>query len=160
MFLRIMTNSDARQYKRLFSTQRLTSKSSMPASSMPIVVPATVPMISLEAFKGDVNLGSILDKIAFPVLDQQRQSRASGAKIAQQRPKESLQDSLHATEDLVQQFERSSTAHRSLITLGYLQHDFRPPVCQQGKCNLPFLQSRQGAKASAVPIGPSDAEDT
>ena len=84
----------------------------MPATVAAAVGDVPVPALSLDAFKGQFNITSLIDSIALPVLDQQRQPKANGFSGNLHRPKESLQDSLQVTEKLVQQFDRSqSFAH-------------------------------------------------
>ena len=63
-------------------------------------------MLSLDAFKGQFHVASLIDKIALPVLDQQRQPKADGHKSGQERSKESVQDSLQVTGLLLKQFDR------------------------------------------------------
>lgn len=63
-------------------------------------------MLSLEAFKGQFNVASLIDKIALPVLDQHRQPKALGHKSGPERANETVQDSLQVTEVLLKQFER------------------------------------------------------
>ena len=85
----------------------------MPATVAAAVGDVSVPALSLDAFKGQFNITSLIDNFALPVLDQQRQSKANGFSGGLHRPKDSLQDSLQVTEKLVQQFDRS----RSFCTL-------------------------------------------
>ena len=78
----------------------------MPATVTSATEQASVPDLALGTFKGQFNVGSMLDKFALPVLDQQRNSKGYGALRGAQRPKENLQDSLQVTEKLLQQFDR------------------------------------------------------
>ena len=78
----------------------------MPATNVAAASQGDIAMLSLDTFKGRYNITSLIDKIAFPVLDQARQNRATALKNGSERPKEVTHESLQVTEQLLVQFDR------------------------------------------------------
>lgn len=83
-----------------------TSGGTMPAKNIVAASRDDVTMLSLDAFKGQFNITSLIDKIALPVLDQARQNKTTALKSGSERSKEGVHDSLRITEQLLQQFDR------------------------------------------------------
>ena len=81
----------------------------MPAAISPAVGQAAMPALTLDNFNGQFSISSLLNKIANPVLEQQRQSQAIEGKNGLQKSKKSLEESLKDTGLLVEQFERLTT---------------------------------------------------
>lgn len=73
---------------------------------MPAVTQGDMAVLSLDAFKGQFNITSLIDKIALPVLDQARQNKATAPRNGSERPKAITHDSLQVTEQLLTQFDR------------------------------------------------------
>lgn len=63
-----------------------------------------LPPLTLEAFKGEFNIASLIDKIALPVLEQHGQLKGVAASG---KPEFSVQQSMQAAQQLSEQFERS-----------------------------------------------------
>lgn len=78
----------------------------MPATNVAAASQGDIAMLSLDTFKGQYNMTSLIDKIALPVLDQARQNRATALKSGSGRPKEVTHESLQVTEQLLVQFDR------------------------------------------------------
>lgn len=73
---------------------------------MAAVTKGDMAVLSLDAFKGQFNITSLIDKFALPVLDQARQNKATAPRSGSERPNEVVHDSLQVTEQLLQQFDR------------------------------------------------------
>lgn len=78
----------------------------MPANKMPAVSQGDVATLSLDAFKGQFNVTSLIDMFALPVLKEGRQNKATGPNSGAERPKEVMRDSVQVTEQLLKQFDR------------------------------------------------------
>ena len=78
----------------------------MPAKNMAAASQGDVTILSLDAFKGQFNITSLINKIALPVLDQARHNKTSALKSGSDRPKEVMHESLQVTEQLLKQFDR------------------------------------------------------
>ena len=78
----------------------------MPAKTMAAPSQDETIMLSLDAFRGQFNITSLIDKIALPVLDQARHNKATALKSGSERPKEVMHESLQVTEHLLNQFNR------------------------------------------------------
>lgn len=78
----------------------------MAPKNMTAVNQGDASMLSLDAFRGQFSVTALIDKIALPVLDHRRQPKAIGYKSGPDRAKETVQDSLQVTEELLKQFDR------------------------------------------------------
>jgi hypothetical protein len=78
----------------------------MPATMSSATGQNAMPAFSLDSFKGQFKITTLMDKISNPVLEPHRQAKAILAKTGLQRPKESLQGSLQVTEQLVEHFDK------------------------------------------------------
>lgn len=78
---------------------------------MPAVVAgaahSSMPALTMDAFKGDFNVMTLIDKIAVPVLEQHAQPKVTGPARGVT-PEVSLQLSMQATKQLSEQFDRSA----------------------------------------------------
>ena len=83
-----------------------TGGGTMPAKNMAAASQGDAAMLSLDAFKGQFNIISLIDKIALPVLDQARQSKAIALESGPERPKEVMHESSQVTQQLLKQFDR------------------------------------------------------
>lgn len=78
----------------------------MPAKNMAAASQGDVTILSLDAFKGQFNITSLIDKIALPVLDQARQNKTTTLQSGSESSKEVMHESLQVTEQLLTQFDR------------------------------------------------------
>lgn len=107
-------------------TWQCTSGGTVFAKSMAAVTKGDMAVLSLDAFKGQFNIASLIDKIAKPVLDQARQNKASAPRSGSERPKGTTHDSLQVTEQLLTQFDRCKPPVVTLIrlVLAQLPHSY------------------------------------
>ena len=89
--------------------------------------PTSILPLTLEAFKGDLNTASLIDKIALPVLEQHGQLKGV---FASGKPEVSLQQSMQAAQQLTEQFERSVSKRSLWIRL--IAASRKQGLCTQG----------------------------
>ena len=78
------------------------------AADMPAIVAKTaqtnMPALTLDTFKGNFSVTSLIDKITIPLLEQQNQPQTSGSGRGL-KPETSLHSSMQATQQLSDQFQ-------------------------------------------------------
>ena len=79
----------------------------MPPASPSASGQVAVPQMTLDMFKGQFVTAALMDRVIAPVLDQQRLAAVSKSFLPGS--KAGLQESLQATDQLIEQFQRYVT---------------------------------------------------